>query len=121
MICLMGIGDGRVLLRTTDGSVKDVGTCRSRGVSWPAASSTSNMEMSEVVGGIGCESTASKSCSAFTLCIRRGFRSAVTVGLPPRLAASVAAMRLGFLAAATVAGSCGDASPRARCGDGDVE
>lgn len=126
MVCLMGIGVGRVLFRTRDCSGEDIGIRRGDKASLLPALSASNMEIREFVGGMGCESTISASRSVFTLWSRRGLREVDGVGLALRLAASVAAMRLGLLAsslasvAATPAGVCGE-SPRARSDDGDVD
>lgn len=134
VVCLMGSDVGRALFRTTgctgeDGGFvlflagdKDDGFCRDVEACLPPELSASNKEISESVVEIGCESTVSTSCSAFTLCICLGFRNVVGVGLPPRLAANVAAMRLGLLAPSltTPAGYCGE-SPRDRCDDGEVD
>lgn len=124
-VCLTEIGVGRALFLGRACSGEDLGIRR-----WARASvlglSCSNMDIKELVGGIGSESTASTSCRVFTLRMRRGFLDVVGVGLALRLAARVAAMRLGLLAsilasaAPTPAGDWGE-KPRARWDDGDVD
>lgn len=67
VIFLIVIGVGRVLFPTTDCSGEDFGIRRCARASLLPGLSTSNMEISEFVGGIGCESTASTSCVILTL------------------------------------------------------
>lgn len=80
----------------------------------------SNMDTKEFVGGIGAESTASVAFSApkASILLERRAVFAFGVGLTLRLAASVAAMRLGLFACSFEPGDC-DLYPRPRCDSGD--
>ncbi len=80
----------------------------------------SNMVTREPVGGIGAESTASAAIKAPIASILLDRRAAFIFGegLTLRLAASVAAMRLGLFAPSFVAGD-GELYPRPRCDSGD--